>query len=100
MTGIDWAALLSGLAAGAAACTVFFAGLALGMRIALRAARPAAILLLSAGLRIALLLGIGWFVAQEGIWAFVGYGVSFLLVRQIAIALARSRALSGETPSN
>lgn len=100
MTGIDWGALVIGLASGAAACTAFFAGLAFGMRIALRAARPAAVLLLSAGLRITLLLGIGWFVAKVGLWAFVGYSVSFLLVRQLAIVLARPRALPGETPSN
>ncbi len=92
---IDWVALASGLAVGTVVSAVFFAGLALGMRIALRAGRPAAILLLSAGLRIALLLGTGWLVAQAGTSAFCGYAASFLLVRQLAINLARPRPIQG-----
>lgn len=95
MTGIDWGAFMLGLAAGAAVSALFFAGLAFGMGIALRATRPTTILLLSASLRIALLLALGWFVAQAGGWAFFGYAVSFLLVRHFAIVFSRTRRARG-----
>ncbi len=97
MTEIDWGALMLGLAVGAGVSALFFAGLAFGMRIALRATRPTAILLLSAGLRTALLLAVGWFVAQAGGWAFFAYAVSFLLVRYFAITLARPQPARGDT---
>lgn len=92
MIGIDWGALMLGLAAGAGVSTLFFAGLSFGMRIALRATQPTAILLLSASLRIALLLAVGWLVVQTGGWAFFGYAVSFLLVRYFAITIALPQA--------
>lgn len=92
---IDWVALGLGLAVGSMVSAVFFVGLACGMRIALRAGRPTGVLLLSAGLRIALLLAAGWFVAQAGSWAFCGYAASFLLVRQLAITLVRPRPIPG-----
>lgn len=95
MSGIDWQTLMFGLAAGAVASTVFFGGLAFGMRLALRRTRTSAILLLSAVLRITLLLGVGWFVARSGNWAFLGYVASFLLVRLIAVSVARPRPISG-----
>ena len=95
MIDIDWAALLLGLVVGAGASALFFAGLAQGMRIALGAARPVAALLLSAGLRIALLLAVGWLTAQTGGWALLGYAMSFLLVRFIAITFARPRPTKG-----
>jgi len=89
MIDTDGYALLLGLIVGASASALFFAGLAYGMRIALGTDRPAAVLLLSAGLRIALLLAAGWFVAKTGAWALGGFAVSFLLVRFIAILFAR-----------
>ncbi|MCV2892095.1 ATP synthase subunit I [Lentibacter sp. XHP0401] len=89
MMNIDWGALTLGLGIGAGVSTLFFAGLAFGMRFALGAARPAAILLFSASLRIALLLGVGVLVAQMGAWAFCSYALSFLLVRFVAITFAR-----------
>ena len=97
MTEIDWGALMFGLVVGTGVSALFFAGLAFGMRIALRAARPTAILLLSASLRIALLLAVGWFVVQTGGWAFFGYAVSFLLVRYFAITFSRPQPARGGT---
>lgn len=87
--------LLMGLAVGAGISTLFFAGLSFGMRIAMHAARPTAVLLFSAGVRIGVLLAVGWYVAQAGSWAFLGYAASFLLVRYFAVALTRRRILRG-----
>ncbi len=89
MIDIDGFALMIGLIAGAAVSALFFAGLAYGMRLAFGTNRPAAILLVSAGLRIVLLLAAGWFVANTGAWALGGFVVSFLLVRFAAISFAR-----------
>ncbi len=95
MIDVDWSAFLLGLAIGASVSAVFFAGLAFGMRVAFGAARPTTVLLLSAGLRIALFLAAGWLVAQTGAWALAGYALSFLLVRFIVIAFARVRPAKG-----
>ncbi len=89
MIDIDGYALMIGLVTGAAVSALFFAGLAYGMRVAFGTGRPAAILLVSAGLRIALLLAAGWFVAKTGAWALGGFAVSFLSVRFVAISFAR-----------
>lgn len=96
MTEIDWGALMIGLVVGTGVSALFFAGLAIGMRIAVRAARPTAVLLLSAGLRIALLLAVGWFVAQTGGWAFFGFAASFLFMRHVAITFAHPRPTPGD----
>lgn len=97
MIEIELNDLLVGLVVGSAMSALFFAGLSYGMQIALRAARPTLVLLVSAGLRFALLLAIGWVVAQAGAWAFFGYGVSFLVVRQLTLAVTRSRLSGDET---
>lgn len=89
MIGIDWAALTTGLTIGAAISAFYFAGLAFGMRIALGAARPTATLMLSAALRIVLLLAVGWAIAQIGTWAFVGFALAFLIVRLVAVNFLR-----------
>jgi len=89
MTDIDWAELMTGLAIGAAISAFYFAGLALGVRIALVSARPTATLILSAALRIVLLLAVGWVVAQTWAWAIVGYALAFLIVRLVAVNLPR-----------
>jgi hypothetical protein len=89
MIDIDGYALVLGLFVGAAVSALFFAGLAYGMRVAFGTDRPAVVLLVSAGLRIALLLAAGWFVAKTGAWALGGFAVSFLLVRFVAISFAR-----------
>ena len=91
MIDVDWSVFFLGLAVGAGVSAVFFAGLAFGIRIAFGAARPTAVLFLSAGLRIALFLAVGWLVAQTGAWALAGYALSFLLVRFVVTAFARVR---------
>lgn len=90
MMDVDLETLFLGLLVGTGISVLFFAGLSLGMRVALHASQPTPVLLLSAGLRISLLLAIGWIVAQAGAWAFFGYAVSFLLVRHVAIAITQS----------
>ncbi len=90
MNGIDWAAFGWGTLAGVVAGTLFFAGLAFGLRLALRRARPTPVLALSALLRIAALLAVGWLVALDGgAAALAGYAAAFLATRFVAIALAR-----------
>ena len=89
MSAIDWTGFALGLAAGAGTGALFFAGLALGLRLALRARSPGAVLMLSGALRIAVLLGIGWLVAQIGASALAGFALAFLVVRFAAIVLAR-----------
>ncbi|ABV92186.1 ATP synthase F0F1, subunit [Dinoroseobacter shibae DFL 12 = DSM 16493] len=90
MIGLDWT--LTGLGAflGVLAGAAFFAGLAWGMRIALRRARPAPVLLLSAGLRIAALLAVGYWVAGEGGTSMLlGFAGGFLVARVCILMLAR-----------
>lgn len=97
MIGIDWIGFALGLAAGAAAGTLFFAGLAWGLRLALCSSRPGAVLLLSGALRIAALLGLGGLVAQAGAAALAGFALAFLATRIVAVALAR-RPQAEEAP--
>ena len=87
----DWDALLRGLLWGLPISLLFFAGLAWGMRLALRSTQPASLLLLSAALRIAALLGVGYWVSARAsnAWPLVGYALAFFLVRLLAIARAR-----------
>lgn len=96
MSAVEWSALGLGFAAGVVMSTLFFAGLAVGTRHALRGQRAISVLALSAVVRIALFLGIGWIVVtQAGPWAFAGYGIAFLLTRRIATSLARVPAAAG-----
>ena len=92
MIDIDWSILGLGTLAGAMAGVLFFAGLALGMHLALRSASPTPVLLLSSMLRIAALLSIGWLVAQSGPLALTGFVLTFVAVRFAAIAIARRPA--------
>ncbi|VVT00124.1 ATP synthase subunit I [Hoeflea sp. EC-HK425] len=89
MTGMDWGALTTGLAIGAAMGAFYFVGLAFGMRVALASAGPTTTLMLSAAMRIALLLAAGWAVGQTGTWTLVGYALAFLIVRLVVVTLAR-----------
>lgn len=89
MMTIDWTGLAIGLATGAVAAALFFAGLGWGMRLALRTTRPVAVLLPSAALRIALLLGAGWWVARLGVTAAVGFALAFFAVRFALVAMLR-----------
>lgn len=90
MIPFEWSQILIGMGVGAAASALYFAGLAYGLRIALRTASPIRILSISATLRMAMLLCAGWIVTTQcGPWAFVGYGAAFFVVRFIATTVAR-----------
>ena len=94
---IEWLSLGFGVLAGAVSAAAFFAGLAWGMRLALRAGRPAIVLLLSAMLRIGVLLAIGWLAASMlGASGFIGFALSFLLVRTGVLASARHPKVRSE----
>ncbi len=78
-----------GLLAGTVASGLYFAGLAWGMRLALRAARPVAVLLPSASIRIALLIGAGFWISQSGALALAGFALAFLMVRLVVTSAMR-----------
>lgn len=91
MMPFDWTQILIGLIVGAGVSALYFAGLAYGMRIALRRESPILILSISAAVRMAMLLGAGWLVtSQGGTCAFAGYAAAFFIVRFIATTVARS----------
>ena len=100
---MDWDALLQGFLWGLPVSVLFFAGLAWGMRLALRSTQPASLLLLSAACRIAALLGVGYWVsaAANNAWPLAGYALAFFVVRVLAIARARMvpTPTSTQTPS-
>lgn len=90
MIPFDWMTLLAGLAGGTVISALFFAGLGLGMRIALRRAQPLPVLVLSAALRMVLLLAAGWLMAvQAGPWAVAGFALAFLATRLIVTTTLR-----------
>lgn len=91
MVIVDWPGALMGFGVGLAVSILYFAGLAVSIRVALGSSRPTAVLLPSALVRIALLLAVGWLVTGGAtlIWAFAGYGLAFFLVRSLATVLAR-----------
>ena len=96
MTSVDWNAVMVGAAAGLVMGVCFFAGLALGVRYALRSTSPVKFLSISAALRISALLGGGWIIAgQGGPWAALGYAAAFLVARLIATTFARIGAPAG-----
>lgn len=97
MITIDWILLAQGALAGAVASALFFAGLAWGMRRALRANRPAPVLLASSAIRIATLLGAGWLVASLGVAALAGFALAFMLVRFGVIFFARPPSATSAT---
>lgn len=91
MTFPDVHALLLGLGAGLLASLVFFFGLAWGIRQALAARRPALVLVSSFVCRSALLVGLAVVVARlaQPLWALAGYALAFMVVRALALRLAR-----------
>lgn len=95
MPEIDWIMLVLGLLGGLAAVALFFGGLALGMRLALRRARPMVVLLPSAAIRIALLLVAVWWVAGQGGAALAGFVIAFLVARFVLLSRMRSTTLKG-----
>lgn len=97
MIEVDWTAAMLGFGIGTVMGVGFFVGLALGIRRALRTRSPAGVLALSAVVRLAAFLGVGWVVVSHaGPWAGLGYGVAFLVVRFVATSLARSEAVTGD----
>ena len=88
MIAIDLGVFGIGVGTGIAAGTLFFAGLALGMRLALRSRHPALVLVSSAALRMLALLAVGWFVAAQGAVAVVGFAAAFLVARIAATTIA------------
>jgi F1F0 ATPase subunit 2 len=84
-----------GLTMGVCAGALFFAGLAAGLRLAMRTASPGPLLLASAGLRISLLLGVGWGAAQLGTYAALAFAAGFVAVRIAVLAWARWAPLEG-----
>lgn len=96
MIMIDWSALGLGLLAGAITSALFFAGLGVGMRLALRTERPIKLLILSAVMRIVAFLAVGWVVVGfVGPFAFVGFAAAFVVTRMIAKAIAQPAAPAG-----
>lgn len=87
MIDVDGHALLAGLVGGLPASGLYFWGLAWGVRRALRAQRPAAVLLASFVLRAVLLLGLGvWLVrAVDPLWSLAGYILAFIIVRTVVV---------------
>ncbi len=97
MIDLDWMLLGWGVLVGAFAGAVYFAGLAWGMKIALRTGRPTPVLLLSGALRIGALLGAGWGVSGLGATAIAGFALAFLLMRTGVMAVARHPVSDGAT---
>lgn len=96
MIFVEWTTFGLGIGVGTVMSAAFFAGLAFGMRRALRGGFAIKTLALSAALRIAMLLGVGWLVlVNAGPWAFAGYGLAFFVCRSIAVAIARVPAHAG-----
>ena len=95
MIAVHWDAVLLGLSLGLTVSVLFFAGLAWGMRVALRSTRAGAVLLLSAMCRIAVLLSTGYWVAAStgNAWSLAGYAIAFFLVRLLVVLSARAPAL-------
>lgn len=89
MFEIDWIAFAYGALAGLMAGALFFSGLAWGMRLALRRARPMPVLLGSSFIRIALLLAAGWWIAGQGMAALAGFALAFIALRFVLLAILR-----------
>lgn len=88
---MDWTSLSVGLAVGMAASGLYFAGLAWSVRAVFRSRRPGSLLLVSAALRMALLLAV-CFAVTDGFHdgaSLAGFGLAFLVVRLVAVRWAR-----------
>lgn len=91
---MNWADLAAGLALGGVASALFFAGLHLGIRIALRSTKPGRMLLTSAAVRIALLLLAAFAAVNIGVWSLAGFAAAFLAVRFAILIWARSTSVT------
>lgn len=97
MMTFDWSSVVLGLAIGAMTSAVFFAGLAWGMRLALRSKKTVSVLVLSAAVRIFALIGIGSIVAGlGGVWSLLGYAVAFICMRFITTTVVSVGAAVGD----
>lgn len=95
MIELDWGLIGLGASLGALAGAAFFAGLAWGMRIALRRANPTPVLLVSAALRIASLLAVGHWVAGQGTMMLAGFVLGFFWARLCILFIARRPVSTG-----
>src|SRR5688572_6859949 len=91
MMSLELFSLGTGFAVGLAVSTLFFVGLAIGMRAALSSNTPAVWLLLSFLIRSALLLAVVMYLikTREPLIAVTGFVLAFFIVRLIAVRLAR-----------
>jgi len=88
--------MIAGALTGAITGIAYFAGLALTIKRALSSAPVFAFLMVSALVRISVLLFIGWLVANSfGPWAVLCYTATFVVVRQIAVKTTRNRISAG-----
>lgn len=92
---VDWESVLLGVFFGVPVSILFFAGLAWSVQRALKYARPSALLLLSFACRMAMLLGIGFWLTTNGdnTWPLVGYALAFFLVRLVVVLWIKSTRL-------
>ncbi|NYT77746.1 ATP synthase subunit AtpR [Alcaligenaceae bacterium] len=96
MINIDWSGFLLGMLMGLVFSALFFAGLAWGMKLALRRTNSAVVLLSSAALRIAALLAGGWLAAAWlGIAGAVGFAAAFIVLRTILLSRLRATQSGG-----
>lgn len=91
MIAVDWLGLLLGLLLGLVVSSVFFIGLAWGMKLALASNSPNRKLLLSFLLRLSLLLSVGFGLTAvtTTLWPLLGYALAYFIVRFIAIRRAK-----------
>ncbi|MDX1802048.1 MAG: ATP synthase subunit I [Marinobacter sp.] len=91
MITVDWGAVLWGLVVGAPVSTLFFVGLAWGIRRAIASAHAGVVLSLSALARIGLLLLVGYAIMRlsGSVWSLAGYMLAFLVIRLIAVGRVR-----------
>ena len=99
VVSVDWSLLGLGALVGVLIGGVFFAGLALGVRAAMRSDRALTILTASATVRILACVGAAWLVLMLlGPWGFAGFGAGFVLSRMVATSFARGRVPAEGSP--
>ncbi len=86
---MNWNDVASGFAIGTLVSAIYFAGLALSVRIALGGSKAGLVLLISAALRILVFLLATWAIVQMGVSSALGFAAAFLAVRFAAVMIAR-----------
>lgn len=91
MPDVDAIAVLLGFGVGMAASGLFFAGLSLGLRWALKMRYPVLVLVPSFLLRAAMLLGAGWWLVRVASpsWSLPAFMLAFFVVRATVLHWAR-----------